>query len=408
MSWSDFTGVAYTRDAFVKRMDSLNWTGSFQPKGIILHNTAAPTLAQWAESGAAHDARLQNLKSYYQGLGWHAGPHWFVSRDFINEFMKPTVTGVHSPSYNSTHFGIEMVGDYSKEAFNSGDGAKVRDNAIFLMAYLCRRFGWNPAGVIKLHKEDPKTTHDCPGKLVVKSDIIQRVSAAMGQIDSGGTTPDDGLKWQLGIKASYFGGGSESSGTTAYGLTVNGDTRIGAALPYRFTSPPPMLKVRSCKTGLVVDVPVIDRGPWMLTDPYWETGARPIAETSTIIPSGPNAGRRSNGAGIDVTPATLKALGLSTKDGIYLVDWAFAESSADPVTPTPTPEPETTVVGRGDYTDAVRLAQKLLGFSEADQDGDFGKNTELAVELFQRRNGLEPDRVIGPKTWEKLLDAAAL
>lgn len=36
-------------------------------------------------------------------------------------------------------------------------------------------------------------------------------------------------------------------------------------------------------------------------------------------------------------------------------------------------------------------------------DGNFGRITEAAVKSFQRRAGLEPDGVCGPKTWKALL-----
>lgn len=180
--WADFSGKAYSREDFAKRIDALKWT-TWKPIGIVLHNTAAPTLEQWAESGPKHAARIKNLQHYYEGLGWHGGPHWFISRDWLNEFSNPLRRGTHSPSFNATHFGIEMVGDFAKEAFNSGDGAKVRDNAAFAMAVLCRNFGWDPAKVIVLHKEDPKTDHDCPGKNVVKATIIERVLAEIGKME---------------------------------------------------------------------------------------------------------------------------------------------------------------------------------------------------------------------------------
>lgn len=186
--WSDFSGKAYTREGFAARIATTTWTWKWKPIGIVLHNTAAPTLAQWAEQGAAHDARIKNLQAYYEGMGWHGGPHWFISRNWINEFSNPLRQGTHSPSFNKTHFGIEMVGDYNKEAFNSGDGALVRDNAVFVMAVLCRKFNWDPAKVIKLHKEDPKTDHDCPGKNVNKNSIITAVKYEMAR-QAGLPTP---------------------------------------------------------------------------------------------------------------------------------------------------------------------------------------------------------------------------
>lgn len=190
MGWADFQGKDYDRDGFAERVAGLSWTPKVWdpqrpqlPRGIVLHNTASPTLAQWAESGPKHAARIANLKHFYQFIQhWPGGPHLFISREHITEFDGLLERGVHSPSYNHTHFGIEMVGDYSKEPFNSGDGAKVRDNAVFAMAVLCDTWGWDPEKVILLHKEDPRTTHDCPGKLVVKTDVIARVRTQVADL----------------------------------------------------------------------------------------------------------------------------------------------------------------------------------------------------------------------------------
>ena len=52
------------------------------------------------------------------------------------------------------------------------------------------------------------------------------------------------------------------------------------------------------------------------------------------------------------------------------------------------PSPDTLPAGSVDGSDAVRRLQKLLGFSEAEQDGIFGARTEEAVRQFQRRHGL--------------------
>ncbi|MBR6391134.1 MAG: peptidoglycan-binding protein, partial [Lachnospiraceae bacterium] len=34
--------------------------------------------------------------------------------------------------------------------------------------------------------------------------------------------------------------------------------------------------------------------------------------------------------------------------------------------------------------------------------GDFGQNTFTALRVFQGDNGLKPDGICGPKTWEKI------
>jgi lysozyme family protein len=176
--WKNFEGAARNRADTLSRIVALQWI-DWQPRGITLHNTAAPTLAQWSESGPSHDARIRNLQNYYENeLGWHAGPHFFVSRDWINWFSNPLQPGVHSRCWNSSRFGIEMVGDFGREEFDSGDGAKVRDNAIFLIAALNRKFGFRADDLV-FHKECTLDNHDCPGRKVDKADVIVRVKAEM-------------------------------------------------------------------------------------------------------------------------------------------------------------------------------------------------------------------------------------
>lgn len=68
------------------------------------------------------------------------------------------------------------------------------------------------------------------------------------------------------------------------------------------------------------------------------------------------------------------------------------------------------VIGKGDNNEDVGTAQKLLnadGYTDPNGnplkvDNDFGGNTAYAVGEFQKNNGLEADKVIGPKTWAKL------
>jgi len=68
------------------------------------------------------------------------------------------------------------------------------------------------------------------------------------------------------------------------------------------------------------------------------------------------------------------------------------------------------VIGKGDNNEDVGTAQKLLnadGYTDPNGnplkvDNDFGGNTAYAVGEFQKNNGLEADKVIGPKTWARL------
>jgi N-acetylmuramoyl-L-alanine amidase-like protein len=179
--WANFDRSIYDRAGFVARIASLKWTG-WKPQGITLHNTGAPTLKQWVESGPSHDQRILNLQRYYEGMGWHAGPHFFVSRSHVSGFSNPLQSGVHSTCFNRTHLGIEMAGNFSAEPFDSGDGALVRDMAVFTLATLFHALGLDPHK-LRFHRECVADHHACPGKNVSQSDMIGRVAAAMGLRD---------------------------------------------------------------------------------------------------------------------------------------------------------------------------------------------------------------------------------
>ena len=47
-----------------------------RPIGIVIHNTASPTLKRWHE--VSRERWMVNLESYYKGLGWSGGPHLFI------------------------------------------------------------------------------------------------------------------------------------------------------------------------------------------------------------------------------------------------------------------------------------------------------------------------------------------
>ena len=59
---------------------------------------------------------------------------------------------------------------------------------------------------------------------------------------------------------------------------------------------------------------------------------------------------------------------------------------------------------RGDNNENVKLMQEKLGISPAVTN--FGPKTEEAVKAFQLKNGLTPDGIVGPKTWEMIVGSA--
>lgn len=90
---------------------------------------------------------------------------------------------------------------------------------------------------------------------------------------------------------------------------------------------------------------------------------------------------------------------------------ALAGGVTTPVTPAPNPSPAQSsvpwpgiYVGTGSSNDTVRRVQQRLkdrGWTIA-VDGDFGPKTRAVVVAFQQEKGLQPDGIVGPKTWDAM------
>lgn len=341
MTWKNFDGKPYTRAALAAHIEATDFStwrrknGSIgRPKFIVLHNTSVPTIKQWlAWDAAKRQQYIKNMEPYYAGMGWRGGPHFFVppQADIAAFGFNDLATcGTHASCFNSDSIGIEMVGEFNVEPFDSGPGAMVRDNAVFLLACLHKKLGLTPEPYVygsrglHFHIECKADNHDCPGKFVHKSDVVAMVTAAMAKEDPEAPLPVqpppldppvEQLTKFIGITATSFGGTGDHQ-ASAYGGMVDPD-KPGVALPYHFPGVRP--KVRVMRGGATVDCDIVDVGPWYPSargpaDPYWKTSARPRAESD----------KRTNKAGIDLTPAAWKALGEANADDVKaLVDWQF-------------------------------------------------------------------------------------
>jgi len=72
------------------------------------------------------------------------------------------------------------VGDYSTEQMVPA----LQANAISALTTLHGALGLDPS-TLKLHREDPLTTHICPGSNISKADFIANVTAALTQAFPG-------------------------------------------------------------------------------------------------------------------------------------------------------------------------------------------------------------------------------
>lgn len=152
----------------------INRTGHWRPSFIVLHHTGVPSISQRPQGFTG--ANMQGLSRYYGvDQGWRSGPHLFIDQNGIWVFTALTRQGTHSPSWNRVAWGIEQLGNFINEDYQTGEGAKIRDNAVAAIAILSVARGL-AAETLRFHLEDTHTTHKhCPGETCKKPDVLVRV-----------------------------------------------------------------------------------------------------------------------------------------------------------------------------------------------------------------------------------------
>jgi hypothetical protein len=199
MAWHSIVGKSFTADEFERYVGSLEFTG-WRPRFAVVHNTSVPDRKTWdgwqARRLPLTDEKWgQNLAGYYKGLGWPGCPHLFVTPGSILTMNPLTMAGTHSPSWNSISWGIETVGEFDRDLFTGS----IKDNLVAALAILHAAVGLPllpyERGVrgLHFHKEDPRTTHkSCPGKNIVKGDLIKTVQAEIQRRQPGEHPADEG------------------------------------------------------------------------------------------------------------------------------------------------------------------------------------------------------------------------
>jgi hypothetical protein len=186
-AWKGIVGRSFTAPDFMDYLATIT-LANWRPQFVVVHNTFIPKLSDWHSVPGAQ--RMRGLQTYYRDTQhWSAGPHLFVADDLIWAFTPLNTSGIHSPSWNHISWGVELVGDYDTEPF----GDAVQQNAVVALAGLHELAGLDPNS-LRLHKEDPLTTHTrCPGANVDKEGLIQQIADQMADDDPGEHSPDVGV-----------------------------------------------------------------------------------------------------------------------------------------------------------------------------------------------------------------------
>lgn len=134
--------------------------------GITMHHTASPSLAQRPVGLSAQ--HIANMRDYYiREKEWSTGPHLFVDDRMVSGLTPLSLPGTHARSYNGTHIGVEVLGDYDSESPTEGRGAVCWWHAALVVAGLVQ---WLQIDVerVNFHRDDPRTAKSCPGRLVTR------------------------------------------------------------------------------------------------------------------------------------------------------------------------------------------------------------------------------------------------
>lgn len=147
---------------------------------LVVHNTGAPFML----ASVGGQQRMKNLENYYRNeKRWRGGPPLFCMGDGLVYPGSPIhIQSVHSPSWNKTSIGSEAEGDFDgTHSPDAGPGKIVWDTMAWCFAEQLDWFSF-PADDkhVKLHREDVRTTHACPGKLITKPWFIKKILEAQG------------------------------------------------------------------------------------------------------------------------------------------------------------------------------------------------------------------------------------
>lgn len=155
-------GQFFKPDEFIQYLKLIAGATKWNPIGVTMHGTSDPSLSMRPVGFIPQ--HMLNLRSYYMGMKWTAGPHLFVDDLGIWVFSPLDRRGTHSPSFNNTRFGIEMLGDYDYDDDPwSGRGLRVMHNGMIAAAGILKIFGLG-SGKLNFHRHDSETSHrTCPG-----------------------------------------------------------------------------------------------------------------------------------------------------------------------------------------------------------------------------------------------------
>lgn len=163
-------------------------------------------------------------------------------------------------------------------------------------------------------------------------------------------------------------------------------------------------QIRNRARGVIVEEPngVPDENKLLPGDClYFRGNSAHIMQVGHVEMYVGNGKLRGHGGGMGPYESDMRAYCMR-RPCFMVIRWILGDEGA-----APDPAPQRPTLRRGDCGDAVRDMQLMLidqdyNLCRWGADGEFGRDTENALKLYQAEHDLEPDGVCGPLTWAML------
>jgi len=176
-------GRKFTRAEFIEYVKWVKQNEPYlwDPTGITIHHTGFPDLSI-RPNGFTEQHMINMRHGYINDNGWQRGPHIYTDDHGIWVFNPLSRRGIHAVSYNSTRYGIEMLGNFDTQADDTNPrGVSSRAHGMFAAAVLMKHAGISTAK-LNFHRHDSETRKTCPGSHVNFSDFEQAVLEIVEQV----------------------------------------------------------------------------------------------------------------------------------------------------------------------------------------------------------------------------------
>jgi len=147
-------------------------------QGVVIHHTWKPEPRGWSGRPT-----LEAIRRYYEAKDWNAGPHLFiavgspdVTQDGIWQLTPLNRKGIHAGAWNSSHWGIEVVGNY--DALPWSDALRFLVYGTVLTLFAWHGITANAKSIVGHRETGSKKS--CPGRTIDMNRVRREIQQQQG------------------------------------------------------------------------------------------------------------------------------------------------------------------------------------------------------------------------------------